>query len=103
MNIHWILIALFVCGCASQSTELTRQESDIEVYYEEPDRNYENLGPIVARNPYSNHKAAKKTILSRAVDLSADGVIIHFQGDRVGAFPAPSVYLIEASAIRYVN
>ena len=103
MRIYMVLIGLVVCGCVSQPTELTQKESDLDVYYEEPDRNYEDLGPIIAWSQYDQEQKAKKKILSGAVELGADGVIIRFSGNKVGDRSNLAMYQIEATALRFLN
>jgi hypothetical protein len=107
MKIHRILIGLMVCGCVSQPAEMTHEEGEIHIYYEELGTSYENLGRIVATSPEDNEEETRKKILSRAVELGADGLIIHFSGNRyIGASTAaqtPKVFQIEATAFRYAQ
>jgi len=103
MKIFMILIGLVFCGCVSQPAELTQEESSLDVYYEEPNTAYENLGRIVATSPNGMAKDTKGKILSRAVELGADGIIIHFSGNRLTSSETGNVYQIEATALRYVN
>ena len=105
MKIFMILIGLVICGCVSQPTELTQEESSLDVYYEELNTAYENLGRMVATSPKDNAKDTLKKILSRAVELGADGLIIHFSGNRYISAEADMrpVYQIEATALRYVH
>jgi hypothetical protein len=105
MKIFMILIGLVFCGCVSQPAELTQEESSLDVYYEEPNTAYENLGRIVATSRNDMAKDTLGKILSRAVELGADGIIIHFSGNRniARGTAAGKVYQIEATALRYVN
>ncbi len=48
-------------------------------------------------------KRSEKKILSSAVELRADGVIIHFSGNRVRDRSNLEMYQIEATALRYLN
>ena len=73
MRIYMVLIGLVVCGCVSQPTELTQKESDLDVYYEEPDRNYEDLGPIIAWSQYDQEQKAKIQLFSDNDPISAPG------------------------------
>ncbi len=114
MKIHMILIGLVICGCVSQPTELTQEERDLHVFYEEPKIEYEYLGRIDATNRANHAMDALDKILSRAVELGADGVIVHairnkgpVAGGRdafgTGGGGGAEVYQIQATAIRYVN
>ncbi len=114
MKIFMILIGLVICGCASQPTELTQEERDLHVFYEEPKIEYEKLGRIDTTSPAKHAMDALEKILSRAVELGADGVIIHSirnKGTVAGGHDAFgtgggggfAVYQIQATAIRYVN
>ncbi len=109
-----ILIGLVICGCASQPTELTQEERDLHVFYEEPKIEYENLGRIDTTSPAKHAMVVLEKILSRAVELGADGVIIHSirnKGTVAGGADAfgtgggggVGVYQIQATAIRYIN
>ncbi len=104
MKIFMILIGLVFCGCVSQPAELTQEESSLDVYYEELNTAYENLGRIVATSPSNKAGDTVRKILSRAVELGADGIIIHFSGNRnISGADMGMVYQIEATALRYVN
>jgi hypothetical protein len=114
MKIFLILIGLVICGCASQPTELTQEERDLHVFYEEPKIEYEKLGRIDATSRANHAMDVLEKILSRAVELGADGVIIHSirnkgtvagGGDAFGTGGGGgfAVYQIQATAIRYVN
>ncbi len=114
MKIFMILIGLFICGCASQPTELTQEERDLHVFYEEPKIDYENLGRIDSTSRAKHAMDMLEKILSRAVELGADGVIVHSirnkgtvagGGDAfgTGGGGGVTVYQIQATAIRYVN
>ena len=114
MKIFMILIGLFICGCASQPTELTQEESNLHIYYEEPEIDYESLGRVDATSRTSHPIDMLERIVSRAVELGADAVIIHSihnkggvldRGDAFGTGGASrvGVYQIQATAIRYVN
>ncbi len=114
MKIFIILIGLVVFGCASQPTELTQEERDLHVFYEEPKIDYENLGRIDSTSRAKNAMAMLEKILGRAVELGADGVIVHSisnkgtvagGGDEFGTGGGGgfAVYQIQATAIRYVN
>ncbi len=109
-----ILIGLVICGCASQPTELTQEERDLHVFYEEPKIEYEKLGRIDATSRANHAMDVLEKILSRAVELGADGVIIHSirnkgtvagGGDAFGTGGGGgfAVYQIQATAIRYIN
>jgi hypothetical protein len=114
MKIFMILIGLVICGCASQPTELTQEERDIHVFHEEPKIDYESLGRIDTTSRADNPLDALDKTLSRAVELGADGVIVHsirnkgiVAGGRdsfgTGGGGGSSVYQIQATAIRYIN
>ena len=113
MKIFMILIGLFICGCASQPTELTQEESYLHIYYEEPEIDYESLGRVDATSRTKQLVEMMERILSRAEELGADAVLIHSihnKGavlDRVDAFgtvgASTGAYQIRATAIRYVN
>ncbi len=114
MKIFMILIGLVIFGCASQPTELTQEERDLHVFYEEPKIDYEILGRIDSTSRAKNAMDMLEKILSRAVELGADGVIIHSirnkgtvagGGDEFGTGGGGgfAVYQIQATAIRYVN
>ena len=109
-----ILIGLVIFGCASQPKELTQEEIDLHVYLEEPKIDYENLGRIDTTIRAKHPMDTLEKILSRAVELGADGVIIHSirnkgtvagGGDAFGTGGGGgfAVYQIQATAIRYVN
>jgi len=113
-KIFMILIGLVICGCASQPTELTREEIDIHVFYEEPKIDYESLGRIDTTRRANHAMDALEKTLSRAVELGADGVIIHSirnKGKVAGGADAFgtgggggfAIYQVQATAIRYVN
>ena len=114
MRIFMILIGLVICGCASQPTELTQEARDIHVFYEEPTIDYESLGRIDATRRANHPMDVLEEILRRAVELGADGVIVHSTrnkgtvaggADRFGTGGGGgfAVYQIQATAIRYVN
>ncbi len=109
-----ILIGLVICGCASQPAELTQEERDLHVFYEEPKIEYEKLGRIDATSRANHAMDVLEKILSRAVELGADGVIIHSIRNKgtvaggsdsfgTGGGGGFAVYQIQATAIRYVN
>ena len=109
-----ILIALAICGCASQSTELTQQERDLHVFYEEPKVEYESLGRIDTTSPANHPMDTLNKILRRAVALGADGVIVHAIRKKgtvagghdsfgTGGGDGVALYQIQATAIRYVE
>lgn len=97
MKIYMMLIALFLTGCAGQSSGLTQEEGALHLYYEELETEYENLGRIVATSRYNHARDALKKVLGEAVALGADGVIIQFSGNQDGA------YRIQATAMRYIQ
>jgi hypothetical protein len=66
MKIYMILLGLVICGCASQPTELTQEEKDLHVFYEEPKIDYEDLGGIDATSRANTAMAVLDKILSRA-------------------------------------
>ena len=114
MKIFMILIGLIICGCASQPTELTQEERDLHVFFEEPKIDYENLGRIDSTSRAKHAMDMLEKILSRAVELGADGVIVHSirnkgtvagESDEFGTGGGGgfAVYQIQATAIRYVN
>ena len=114
MKIFMILIAFVIFGCASQPTELTQEEKDLNVFYEEPKIEYESLGRIDTTSRASNPMDALEKILRRAVELGADGVIVHSISNKgtvaggadtygTGGGGGVAVYQIQATAIRYVN
>ncbi len=114
MKIFMILIGLVIFGCASQPTELTQEERDLHVYYEEPKIAYENLGRIDTTSRANHAMDMLEKILSRAVELGADGVIVHSIRNKgtvaggsdefgTGGGGGFAVYQIQATAIRYVN
>ena len=114
MKIFMILIGLVICGCASQPTELTQEERDLHLFYEEPKIDYESLGRIDATSRGKHAMDALDKILSRAVELGADGIIVHSirnKGTVAGGSDAFgygggggfAVYQIQATAIRYIN
>ena len=103
MKISMVLIGLFVCGCVSQTTGLTQKEGELDIFYEEPDRNFEELGPIIVWSPYNQEKDARKKVLAGAVELDADGIIIRFSGNTLRDRSIREMYKIEATAVRYPN
>ena len=114
MKILLILMWLVVCGCANQPTELAQEERNIHVFYEEPKIDYEILGRIDTTRRANHAMDVLKQILDRAVELDADGVIVHSirnkgtvagGGDEFGTGGGGgfAVYQIQASAIRYVK
>ncbi len=114
MKIFMILIGLVICGCASQPTELTQEERDLHVFFEEPKIDYENLGRIDSTSRAKHAMDMLEKILSRAVELGADGVIVHSIRNKgtvaggsdefgTGGGGGFAVYQIQATAIRYVN
>ena len=114
MKIFMILIWLVICGCASQPTELTQEERNLHVFYEEPKIDYESLGRIDATSRAKHAMEMLEKTLSRAVELGADGVIVHSirnkgtsdgGGDAfaTGGRNQVAVYQIQATAIRYIN
>ena len=113
-KIFMILIGLVICGCVSQPTELTQEERDIHVFYEEPKIAYESLGRIDTTSRANHAMDALEKTLDRAADLGADGVIVHSIVDKgpvagrvdtfgTGGSRSVRVYQIQATAIRYVN
>lgn len=114
MKIYMIFLGLVICGCVSQPTELTQEERDIQVFYEEPKIDYENLDRIDATSRGNTAMAALDTILRRAVELGADGVIVHSISNKgtvaggrdaygTGGGGGIQVFQIQATAIRYVE
>lgn len=114
MKIFIILIGLVICGCTSQPTELTQEERDIHVFYEEPKIAYENLDRIDTTSRASNAVDALDKVLRRAAELGADGVIVHSISNKgtvadsvdtfgTGGGRRVSLFQIQATAIRYVN
>ncbi len=114
MKIFMILIGLVICGCASQPTELTQEERDLHLFYEEPKIDYESLGRIDTTSRAKHAMDALDRIRSRAVELGADGVIVHSIRNKgridrgvdefgTGGGGQPTVYQIQATAIRYIN
>jgi len=105
MKIYMILIGLVVCGCVSQPTELTQEESDLDVYYEKPNIDFEDLGRIVVTSQGGFAKDALKKTLGRAAELGADAIIIHFSGNiKIPKERGPlTAYRIEATAMRYIQ
>lgn len=114
MKIFMILIGLVISGCASQPTELTQAERDINVFYDEPKIAYENLDRIDTTTRASNAIDALDKVLRRAAELGADGVIVHSISNRgtvadsvdtfgTGGGGRISLFQIKATAIRYVD
>jgi hypothetical protein len=114
MKIFMILIGLVICGCVSQPKELTQEASNLHIYYEEPEIDYESLGRVDATSRTNHPVDMLEGILSRAMELGADAVLIHSihnkggvlsRDDAFGTGGASSagVYQIKATAIRYVN
>ena len=114
MKIYMILLGLVICGCVSQPTELTQEERDIHVFYEEPKIDYESLGRVDATSRTDHPMDMLNKILRRAVELGADAVLIHSihnkgavvgRGDAfgTGGGSGAEVYQIQATAIRYVT
>ena len=114
MKIVMTVIALAICGCANQPTELTQEEGNIHVFYEEPKIDYESLGHINMTRRADHPMSALEQILGRAAELGADGVIVHsirnkgtVAGGRdefgTGGGGGFAVYQIQATAIRYIN
>ncbi len=77
IKIFTILIGLVLCGCASQPTEPAQEELDIHVFYEEPKIDYESLGRVDETSRTNHPMDMLEKILSRAVELGADAVLIH--------------------------
>lgn len=114
MKIFMVLMGIVVCSCASQPTELTQEARDLHVFYEEPKIDYENLGRIDTTSRADNALAALDKTLRRAVELGADGVIVHSINNKgivaggrdffgTGGGDGSVVYQIQATAIRYIN
>lgn len=114
MKVFMILIGLIICGCASQPTELTQEEIDLHVFYDEPKIEYESLGRIDATSRAKSGMDMLDKIRSRAVELGADGIIVHSivnkgkiagGGDSfgTGGGGGVDVYQIQATAVRYAN
>ena len=113
MKILMILIGFVICGCVSQPTELTQEERDLHVFYEEPKIDYEKLGRIDVTSRANNAMDTLEKVLRRAVELGADGVIVHSINNGIvagggdsfgtGGGGGVAVYRIQATAIRYVN
>ena len=109
-----ILMGLAICGCASQPTELTEAEKNINVFYEEPKIEYESLGRIDATGRAKNAMDMLERILRRGAELGADGVIVHSISNKgtvaggadtygTGGGGGMAVYQVQATAIRYVD
>ena len=114
MKIFIILIGLVIFGCTTQPTELTQEERDIHVFYEEPKIAYENMDRIDTTSRGNNAVNALDKVLRRAAELGADGVIIHSISNKgtvtgradtfgTGGRSTAGVFQIQATAIRYVN
>ena len=114
MKIFIVLVALVFCGCASQPTELTQEEMDIDVFYEEPKIAYENLDHIDTTSRGTSAVNALDKVLKRAAELGADGVIVHSISNKgisaggadtfgTGGGNRADIFQIQATAIRYVN
>lgn len=108
------LVAIAICGCANQPTELTQEESDIHVFYDEPKIEYESLGRVDTTSRGSHAMDVLKRTLGRAAELGADGVIVHSILNRgtvaggadafgTGGGGGFALYQIQATAIRFVN
>lgn len=92
-----ILAAVLLCACTSLDTRLTQEESDIHIYYEEPNTDFDDLGEIIAVSRYNHAEEGVKKLMRSAVELGANAVVIRRRGNRDGA------YRIEATAIRYIQ
>ena len=109
-----ILIGLVICGCAGQPAELTQEERDLHLFYEEPKIDYESLGRIDTTSRAMHAMDALDRIRSRAVELGADGIIVHSIRNKgridrgvdefgTGGGSRATIYQIQATAIRYIN
>ena len=114
MKIVMIVIVLASIGCVNQPTELTQEERNIHVFYEEPKIEYESLGRINLTRRADHAMNALEQIFGRAVELGADGVIVHSIRNKgtvaggsdefgTGGGGGFAVYQIQATAIRYIN
>ena len=114
MKILMILLAVVICGCASQSPELTQEARNIHVFNEEPTVAYETLGRVDTTTRGRNAMDVLEKIQIRAVELGANGIIVHSilnKGTVAGGTDAFgtgggggfAVFQIQATAIRYVD
>ena len=112
MRIAIILTGLAMFGCASAPVELTQAEKDLNFFYDEPKVAYEELGPVNTTTPGKNAMDALNKIRSRAVELGANGIIVHAVHNKgtvaggsdefgTGGGGGFVVYQIQATAIRY--
>lgn len=114
MKIFTILIAVAICGCASQESKTPQESINVQVFYDEPKIEYEELGAINTTNRAKDPLNALEKTLGRAADMGANGVIVHsitnkglVAGGRdtfaTGGGGGTFVYQIQATAIRYVE
>lgn len=114
MKIFAVLLATVICGCASQEPETSQEPVNVQVFYDEPKIEYEDLGRINSTNRAKDPLAALGKTLERAAEMGANGVIVHSitnkglgAGGRdsfaTGGGGATIVYQIQATAIRYVE
>lgn len=114
MKIIAVFLVLVLLGCASQPTEPTPEKIDIHVFYEAPEIDYEEIGPIDETKRAEHPMDVLEQILRSAVELGADGVIVHSIRNRgtvaglgdtfgTGGGGGHAVYQIRATAIKYVE
>jgi hypothetical protein len=96
------LYLILLGGCASQLEGLTPEEGALDVYWEEPDCEYDKLGPIRIRTAGDrDQKHAVKMLLTEAVNLGASGVIVHYEGPDVPLHGG--IHTIRATAINCIG
>jgi len=114
MKIYAILIGLIIFGCASQPAELTEEERNIHVFYEEPKVDYESLGRIDTTSSGEHAMDVLEKVIRHAAELGADGVMVHSILNKgtvaggsdmygTGGGGGTAVFQIQATAIRYVE
>lgn len=112
-----IILAFALCGCAGQPAEPTEpapEKIDIHVFYETPKIDYQELSRVDETQRAEHPMEVLEQILRNAMELGADGVIVHSIRNRgtvaglgdtfgTGGGGGFAVYQIQATAIKYVE
>lgn len=116
MKLFLLLTALTLAGCASAPSEPPPvapdiDVSNIQVFLEEPSIGYETLGRVDRTSRAEHPAEVLETIVARAAEMGADGVIVHSIRNQgrvarssdvfgTGGGSGDSIFQVRASAIR---